>query len=164
MTSLTAPMRTMNKRPSTQRKKPSRLSLSELNGLHDGLLSLTGKWRLYFGKRCDSGVLNHTANKCQHIDRLMSSPFRAVRPVMGRDPFAIVAINSPHRDRRTHHILGYIAGQTLILRGDLSLLHAAHQTVRVLPETQIHQWLNRLTRQHPSEHAHQMPLPFMPQQ
>src|SRR5688572_11636254 len=57
MTSLTAPMRTMNKRPSTQRKKPSRLSLSELNGLHDGWLSLTGKWRLYFGKRCDSGEL-----------------------------------------------------------------------------------------------------------
>src|SRR5687768_17054301 len=56
MTSLTAPMRTMNKRPSTQRKKPSRLSLSVLNGLHDGWLSLTGKWRLYFGKRCDSGV------------------------------------------------------------------------------------------------------------
>src|SRR5688572_4954052 len=59
MTSLTAPMRTMNKRPSTQRKKPSRLSLSELNGLHDGWLSLTGKWRLYFGKRCDSGGASH---------------------------------------------------------------------------------------------------------
>src|SRR5687768_3488495 len=90
MTSLTAPMRTMNKRPSTQRKKPSRLSLSELNGLHDGWLSLTGKWRLYFGKRCDSGGVLKQPLKLWPTARRLEKVTPDMRPAKGQNQLVTV--------------------------------------------------------------------------
>src|SRR5216683_1875823 len=53
--------------------------------------------------------------------------FTAHGPIMVRDPLAIIAINAPDGDRRTHHILGHVARQALILRGDGALLHVRHQ-------------------------------------
>src|SRR6266446_3444246 len=60
--------------------------------------------------------------------------FTAHRAIMVRDPRAIIAINTPDGDRWTHHVLRHVARQTLILRGDLALLHIGHQTIGVFSE------------------------------
>jgi hypothetical protein len=53
---------------------------------------------------------------------------------MGRDSLAILVVNTPDGDRRTHHVFGHVARHTLILGRDLPLWHVGHQTVGILPE------------------------------
>src|SRR5713101_9792737 len=65
--------------------------------------------------------------------------FTAHRPVMVRDPVAIIAIDAPDGDRRTHHIFGHVACQTLIPCRDCTLLDVGHQAVGILLETPIYQ-------------------------
>src|SRR6266702_3083502 len=73
--------------------------------------------------------------------------FTAHRAVMVRHPLAVIAINAPDSDRRTHHVLRHVARQTLGLRRDLALLHVGHQTIGVVPETPIHQLVDRVSLQ-----------------
>src|SRR5262245_58903967 len=90
--------------------------------------------------------------------------FTAHGAVMVRDPVAIIAINPPDGDRRTHHVFGHVARQTLILRRDGALLHVGHQAIRILPETRIHQLVHRLSCQCLAHHAQEVPLPFATQE
>jgi hypothetical protein len=83
---------------------------------------------------------------------------------MVRHPGAIVAINPPDRDRRAHHIFGHIARHTVRLRGNGPLLHVRHQTLGILPETGIHQMLNRLGLERLAQHSQEVPLPFPAQE
>src|SRR5262252_8036344 len=53
-----------------------------------------------FGQR----VLNHPANKRIDIDGFVLDSLSTMRPVMVRDPLAIIAIDTPDGERRTHHI------------------------------------------------------------
>jgi hypothetical protein len=71
---------------------------------------------------------------------------------MIRHPLPIVVINAPDRDWRADHIFGHIACHTLILRGDSPLLHVRHQAIGILPETGIHQLVDRLGLQRLTEH------------
>src|SRR2546421_8412080 len=61
--------------------------------------------------------------------------FTAHGAVMVRHPLAIVAIDTPDRDRRGHHPFLPIARPTLILRPDLPPFHVGHQTLGIFPET-----------------------------
>src|SRR3989454_8218556 len=90
--------------------------------------------------------------------------FTAHGPVMVRDPLPIIVINAPDGDRRTHHVLRHVARQTLVLRGDLALLHVGHQPIGVFPETPIHQLVDRLRLESPAHHAQEVPLPFATQE
>jgi len=83
---------------------------------------------------------------------------------MVRHPLAVIAINPPDGDRRTHHIFGDIARQTLVLRGDCALLHVGHETVGILRETRIHQPVAGLRLERLTHHAQQIPLPLTTQQ
>src|SRR5713101_407342 len=90
--------------------------------------------------------------------------FTAMGTVMVRDPLAIIAINTPDGDRRAHHVFGHIARQALILRWDFALVHVGHQAVGILPETRIHQLVDRLGLERLAHHAQQVPLPLAAQQ
>src|SRR6266851_2279115 len=90
--------------------------------------------------------------------------FTAHGPIMIRDPLPIVVIDTPERDGRTHHILGHVARQALILRWDCALLHIGYQAVRILPKTRIHQLVDRLRLERLAHHAQQVPLPLATQQ
>ena len=57
-----------------------------------------------FGKH----MLHHAANKRVDIDRFPLHPLRLMGAIMIGDPVAIIAIDSPQRDRRTHDIFGQI--------------------------------------------------------
>src|SRR5438552_18518609 len=89
--------------------------------------------------------------------------FTAHRAVMIRHPCAIIAIDAPDGDRRTHHVLGHVACHTVRLRGDGALLHVGYQPVRVLPETGVHQLIDGLSLESLASHSQQMPLPLAPE-
>ena len=113
-----------------------------------------------FGHR----VLHHAANKRVDIDSFVLHPFRAVGPVMVRDPLAIIAINAPDRDRRAHHVFGHVARQARVRRRDLPLVHVGHHTVGILPATQLHQLLDGVSCARRASRAQQVPLPFATQE
>src|SRR5712692_4619618 len=79
--------------------------------------------------------------------------FTAHRAVMVGHPLAVIAIDTPDRDRRAHHVFRHIARHTLILRRDLPLLHVGHQTVGILPETHIHQLLDGVSGERLTQRA-----------
>src|SRR5262249_36969091 len=60
----------------------------------------------------------------------------------------------------THHILGHVACQALILRGDCPLLHVGYQAVGRLPQTPIHPLLDCLRLARVAHYAQQMPWPL----
>ena len=109
-------------------------------------------------------MLHHPADKRFHRDGFVLQPLGPVRAIMVRDPRAIIAINAPDGDRRTHHVLRHVARQTLVLRGDLALLHVGHQTIGVFPETPIHQLVDRLRLECLAHHAQEVPLPCATQE
>src|SRR5262249_4974065 len=109
-------------------------------------------------------MLHHAADKRVHLDGFVLHPVGAVGAVMVGDPLAIIAINAPDGDRRAHHLLGYIARQALVLRGDSPLLHVRHQAVGVLPEKRIDQPLNRIGLEGLAQHRQQGPPPLPHQQ
>src|SRR5438876_1258175 len=90
--------------------------------------------------------------------------FTAHGAVMVRDPFAIIAIDAPDSDRRAHHVLGHVARQALVLRRHFALLHVRHQTIWILPETQIDQTLHRIRLKRLAKRVHQVPLPLVTQE
>src|SRR5262252_5169748 len=79
------------------------------------------------------------------------------------DAVAIIAVDAPQRDRRTHHILGAIRRQTLISCGHLSLLHVGDKPLTIACITRLHQPMDFLTLHCLSQHRQQMPLPLFPQ-
>src|SRR6266852_1545023 len=90
--------------------------------------------------------------------------FTAHRAVMIRHPCALIAIDALDGDRRTHHVLGYVACHTVRLRGDGALLHNGHQPVRVLPETGVDQLVDGFCLERLAQHGQQMPLPLATEQ
>jgi hypothetical protein len=106
----------------------------------------------------------YVANKREDIHRFLFHPLGAVGAIMGGYPLAIVAINTPDRDRRAHPICGHIARHPVRLRGHGTLLHVRHQTLGILPETGIHQRLNRLGLERLAQHGQEVPLPFPTQE
>ena len=83
---------------------------------------------------------------------------------MVRDPLAIIAINAPDSDRWAHDVFRHVAGHTLLLRRDLPLLDVGHEAVGILPETPIHQLVDRVGLERLAEHRQEMPLPLAAQQ
>src|SRR2546430_8929274 len=90
--------------------------------------------------------------------------FTAHGAVMVRHPVAIIAIYPPDGDRRTHHVFGHGARHALILRRDVPLLDIGHQAVGILPETPVHQLVDRSGLERLAQHRQQVPLPFATQQ
>src|SRR6266851_10044214 len=72
--------------------------------------------------------------------------FTAHRTVVIGDPLAIIAVDAPERDRRTHHIFGQIPRQALIPCGHIALLHVGHKPLAISRVTRIHQPIDLLTR------------------
>ncbi len=83
---------------------------------------------------------------------------------MVRDPLTIITIDAPDRDWRAHHVLGYVARQTLVLRRHFALLDVGHQTIGVFPEAHIYQPLDRVGLKRLTQRAPHVPLPLAAQQ
>jgi hypothetical protein len=113
-----------------------------------------------FGHR----MLNHAPDKRVHIDGFALHAVGAVRAVMVRDVFAVIAINAPDRDRRAHHVCGHVARHALGLRRDLPLVHVGHQTVGIFPATHIHQLFDSVGCERRASRAQPVPLPFATQE
>jgi hypothetical protein len=80
------------------------------------------------------------------------------------DPYAIIAIDAPNRDRRADHVLRHVACHALRLGGDLPLLYISYQAVGIFPETALHQLVDGVGLQRLAEPRQQMPLPLAPEQ
>jgi hypothetical protein len=113
-----------------------------------------------FGHR----VLDPPANKRLDSDGFMFYPVRRVGAIMLRAPLTIIAIHTPDGDRRAHHVLGHVAGYTLILGRAVAFLHGGHQAVGILPETRIDPLPDRLGLQRLAHHRQQVPLPLPTQE
>src|SRR6266704_4077097 len=83
--------------------------------------------------------------------------FTAHGAIMVGDPLTIITIDAPDRDGRAHHVLGYVARQTLILRRNCALLDVGHQTIGVFPEAYIYQPLDRVSLKRLAQRAQQVP-------
>src|SRR5919198_3471539 len=59
-------------------------------------------------------MLHHASHKRVDCYRFPLHPLTFMRTIVIRDPLAIIAVDPPERDRRTHHIFGQIPRQTLI--------------------------------------------------
>src|SRR5262249_60322969 len=64
------------------------------------------------------GMWHHAPDKRVDRYRFPLHPFTVVRPVVIRDPLAIIAVDPPERDRRTDDICDQIPRSALIPRGD----------------------------------------------
>ena len=109
-------------------------------------------------------MLHHAPNKRVDGYRFPLHPLTFMRPIVIRDPLAIIAVNAPERDRRTHHIFGQIPRQTLIPCRDIPFLHVGDKPLAIACVTRSDQPpdLRRLHRL--AQHGQQMPLPLLPQQ
>jgi hypothetical protein len=76
------------------------------------------------------------------------------------DTVTIIAVDTPQRDGRTHHIFGQIGRQALLARQDLTFLHIGDKPLAISRVTQIDQPMALLGLQGLSHHGQQMPLPL----
>src|SRR5262245_24899347 len=109
-------------------------------------------------------MLHHAPNKRVDCYRFPLHPLTFMRTIVIRDPLAIIAVDPPERDRRTHHIFGQIPRQTLIPCRDIPFLYVGDKPLAIACVTRIDQppALRRLDRL--AQHSQQMPLPLLPQQ
>src|SRR5215470_8473576 len=109
-------------------------------------------------------MLHHAPNKRVDCYRFPLHPLTFMRTIVIRDPLAIIAVDPPERDRRTHHICGQIPRQTLIPCRDIPFLYVGDKPLAIACVTRIDQppALRRLDRL--AQHRQQMPLPLLPQQ
>src|SRR5438128_7696872 len=68
-------------------------------------------------------VLHHTPNKGVDIYRLAFHPFAFVGTVVIGDLLPVIAVDTPERDRRAHHVFGQIPRQDVIPRRHSTLLY-----------------------------------------
>jgi hypothetical protein len=73
-------------------------------------------------------MLDHAADESIHVDRFPFHALRLMRAIMIGDPVTIIAVDTPQRDGRTHHIFGEIGHQALIPGRHIPLLHIRHIT------------------------------------
>jgi hypothetical protein len=110
-----------------------------------------------FGKH----MLNHAPDKRVDLHRLSLDPLAFVGPIMIGDPLSIVAINTPERNGRTHHVFSQIRGQALIPGRHIALLHVGHKPVAISPVTRIDYPLYLLRLHGLPQHRQQIPLPLL---
>jgi len=84
-------------------------------------------------------MLYHAPDKGVDRHRFPLDPLALMGPIMIRDSLPIVAIDTPKRDRWTHHIFGQIRRQTLVPRRYIGLLDVGHKPLVIPRVTRIHQ-------------------------
>jgi hypothetical protein len=112
-----------------------------------------------FGKR----MLHQAADKRVDVDPFPFHPLALVRTVVIGDAVAIIAVDTPQRDRRTHDICGQIPRQTLIPCRHIAFLHVGDKPLTLACVTHIDELLDLGGLHRLAQHRQQMPLPLLPQ-
>ncbi len=99
-------------------------------------------------------MLHHAANKGVDIHSLPLNSISLMGAIMVGHLLPIIAIDPPHRDRRTDDIFGQIHGQTLIAGRDIALLHIRHKPVGIPLITRIDQRIDRARHISRAYHCH----------
>src|SRR5713226_2296094 len=108
-------------------------------------------------------MLNHTPDKRVDLDGFPLDPLALVGPLMRRDPVPIVAIDTPERDGRTHHVLREIPRHTLIPCRPIALVDIGHKPLAIARVTRLDESTDRLALHRLSQHRPQRPVPFFPE-
>ena len=108
--------------------------------------------------------LPHPAHQRVDRDGFVRDALGALGPGMVRAPCPLRALAAPDGDRGTHPIRGHGARHALRRGGDGALGPVAHQAMRSLPQTRLHQRLARRRLARLAAPRQERPLPLAPPQ